>query len=458
MSFDLPASDRPVLFCLHALGASRAEFSTLDARLGDMFETIAIDLPGFGDAPASLGTSVEEMVRHVAGIVAGRAAPRWMLLGHSMGGKIATILAARALAGEPGLFGLAGVVLLAGSPPSPEPMDEERREDMLSWVQGGQHLDEAAARRFIDANVGSPLSERDDALMRADLRRADPRAWAAWLERGSREDWSATVGTLPLPALILAGGADGDLGPDGQRRTNGTVYPGAELEVLDGAGHLLPLERPDEVADAIRRFWNERAGVGPAVPADFAAVIASERVSARTRSILAYRYLACPSGEGASVLSGAQMKTLRALAARVVPQDEPQIDLAERVAAQLAKGAGDGWRLATLPPDLEAYRAGLDALAGLETSSETEQDARLRAVADGSFAPPWGTLKAEQMTGWFEDARTDLVRQWLAHPATMARIGFDGFANGGDGARKQGFDLLGAGEREAWEPAMEAAR
>jgi hypothetical protein len=62
------------------------------------------------------------------------------------------------------------------------------------------------------------------------------------------------------------------------------------------------------------------------------------------------------------------------------------------------------------------------------------------------------------MAVWFEDARTDLVRQWLAHPATMARIGFDGFANGGDGARKQGFERLAAGEREAWEPVMELAR
>jgi hypothetical protein len=62
------------------------------------------------------------------------------------------------------------------------------------------------------------------------------------------------------------------------------------------------------------------------------------------------------------------------------------------------------------------------------------------------------------MKRWFEDLRADLVRLWLAHPAAMARIGFDGFANGGDGPRKQGFERLGAGEREAWEPVMEVAR
>ena len=34
----------------------------------------------------------------------------------------------------------------------------------------------------------------------------------------------------------------------------------------------------------------------------------------------------------------------------------------------------------------------------------------------------------------------------------MAAIDFDGYANGGDGVRKQGFQLLAAGQREAWEP------
>ena len=44
------------------------------------------------------------------------------------------------------------------------------------------------------------------------------------------------------------------------------------------------------------------------------------------------------------------------------------------------------------------------------------------------------------------------MKIYVAHPATLARMGYSGVANGGDGARKQGFVLLGAGEREPWEP------
>lgn len=97
------------------------------------------------------------------------------------------------------------------------------------------------------------------------------------------------------------------------------------------------------------------------------------------------------------------------------------------------------------------------ARAFVEGNVGAPLDPRLDALTAGRFASAAGGPSPELMQGWFEDARTDLVRQWLAHPATMARIGWDAAANGGDGERKQGFDRLAAGEREGWEPAMGAA-
>lgn len=439
---------RPTAFFLHALGASRREFGPLIDRLSGVFDGVALDLPGFGDQPAGAVT-VAQMADHVIAAIRANGASRWILVGHSMGGKIASVVAARALSGEAPVFGLAGVVLLAGSPPSPEPMDEQRRAEMSSWAAAGP-LDATAARAFVDANVGAPLDPDADALMLADLRRASPEAWLAWLGAGSREDFSAAVGVLDLPALILAGGADGDLGPAAQRELNGTVYPRARFGTLDGAGHLLPLERPDDVATAIAAFWRDSAGPGPAVPNDVARVIASDRTSARTRGALARRALADDPSAAPRALSHAQLRTLRAVADRVVPQEPPAIDLALRVDAQLSAGAGDGWRHAALPTDPEAYRLALDALAGFDELSASQQDARLAAIADGRHRS--AAITPEQFTAWFADARVDLVRQWLAHPAIMSRIGYDGFANGGDGARLQGFERLGADEREAWEP------
>ncbi|MEZ0492700.1 alpha/beta fold hydrolase [Kineococcus sp. TBRC 1896] len=242
------------IVCLHALGMSSRSFGPLARELAPDLELLALDLPGFGRAPVDPGTSVAAMATWVRGQVGDRVRGRWLLLGHSMGGKVATAL----VAGLDPADRPAGVVLLAASPPSPEPMAEERRRTMLGWVADGP-LDETAAGEFLDANTGAPLDPALDAAAREDLRRTDPAAWRAWLEHGSREDLSDRVGRLDVPALVLAGGADGDLGPQAQRELNGAVYPAARFVTLDGAGHLLPLERPAEVAAEIRQSFSTGA-------------------------------------------------------------------------------------------------------------------------------------------------------------------------------------------------------
>ncbi|MDB5819381.1 MAG: hypothetical protein JWQ11_3021 [Rhizobacter sp.] len=450
--------NKPTIFLLHALGGSARAWDGVVDLLGDEFDAVAIDLPGFGDATPATGVSVAEVADHVCAIVRGSGATRWLMVGHSMGGKIATVVAARALAGEAGLFGLAGVALFAASPPSPEPMDETRRQSMIGWVAHGQ-LDDAAAREFVDSNVGAPLVPAEDDIAITDLKRASRDGWLAWLERGSREDWTKFVGTLDVPVLVMAAGKDEDLGEKGQRATNLKVYPRARLRVEAGAGHLLPLERTHAVAQAIGTFWREVASLGPVVPTAFARMIASGRVSRRTRAALASRALADDPAYAPRTLTAGQLVTLRAVADRTVPQDGPPIDLAIRIDQQLSRGSGDGWRFSSLPVDEAAYAQALDTLAGFASSTTEQQDATLADMAAGRFdPPPDAPLTADQMQHWFEDARTDLARLWLAHPATMARIGFDGFANGGDAPRKQGFQRIAADEREAWEPPVEVPR
>ncbi|MFB2557077.1 alpha/beta hydrolase [Herbiconiux liangxiaofengii] len=444
-------SDRPTLVYLHALGSSRDAFIEVASRLTSTFDVLGLDLPGFGDEAPRGAATVEEIVEFVVSRIAFASPSRWLLVGHSMGGKIASLVAARALSGEAPVFGLAGVVLLAGSPVSPEPMEEERRQRMIGWAESGPVTGEDA-RTFISANTAGPLPPSADALVVRDLARTDASAWVAWLRRGSEEDWSASVEPLELPALIVSGSDDGDLGPQAQTALNGPLYPRARFEVIEGAAHLLPLEKPDEIAAVIASFWGEVAGVGPAVPRGTAALIASSHTSARTRGILARRSVADDPSYSPQVLTVEAFRTLRAVADRVVPQEGEQIDLAARLDAQLHAGTGDGWRNAGLPADREAYALALEGLHGFEELPADEQDERLRAVADSRWEPPGARLSPSQFADWFEDARADLARHWLAHPASMARVGFDGFATGGDGVRKQGFQLLAAGTREAWEP------
>jgi len=231
----------PTVIFLHALGMSAQSWRLVRERLGDM-PSVAVDLPGFGMANAGGSGDVAAMVEAVQPVVAETG--RCVLVGHSMGGKIATIVAAQAGAA------VRGVVLVAASPPAPEPMDEARRKKMIGWFAGGG-ISPGDAAAFVDANCAAPLPPalRDRAI--ADVRRSRAAAWTGWLEHGSREDWRDRVGSVRRPALIVAGAGDGDLGPAAQRRLNLPHYPAGRIEVVADAAHLIPEEQPDRLAELI---------------------------------------------------------------------------------------------------------------------------------------------------------------------------------------------------------------
>jgi len=139
------------LVFLHALGASAREWEQVIDHLPG-YECVALDLPGFGGAAKAGHADVVTMTDWLADEIRSRQPNPCVLVGHSMGGKIATILAQRSEAGR--LSGLAGVVLMAASPPSPEPIDDERRTTMIDWVkQGPVGIEDA--RDSVDQNIAA---------------------------------------------------------------------------------------------------------------------------------------------------------------------------------------------------------------------------------------------------------------------------------------------------------------
>lgn len=445
---------QPTIFCLHYLGGSAREWSALAEALRDRVRVVPIDLPGFGDNAAVGGYCVAEMADAVTHAVISHAPGSWILAGHSMGAKVAAVIGARARDGAPELTALSGLILIAGSPPSPEPMADEQRAKMLGWFAGDAATERAQAHEYVASNSGPKLSTGSMRLAEDDVLRCNRAAWTAWLESGSREDWAEYVGVLDLPTLLIAGADDENLGPDAQQRLTMPHLSHARLVTLAGAKHLLPMECTDELAALLHEH---AAAIG------YRELIASVRVSEGTRRALESRDGPDDAGYRPSVMTAGALATLRALADAIVPQDaEPHIDIAARIEKQLAAGEGDGWRFAALPADALAYSRGLETIEAMARmrygtafvhATANQRDELLQAIAQDKIGLEMPeNFTPAQMKLWFEDLRADAVRMYLGHPRTLARIGYSGIANGGDGSPKSGFAAVGLGAVESWEP------
>jgi pimeloyl-ACP methyl ester carboxylesterase len=73
-----------------------------------------------------------------------------------------------------------------------------------------------------------------------------------------RKDSRPTLATIDVPVLILVGDEDG-LTPPADSEAMAAALADARLVRVAGSGHLLPLERPDEVAEQLVAFLREVA-------------------------------------------------------------------------------------------------------------------------------------------------------------------------------------------------------
>ncbi|GAB2461741.1 hydrolase [Hymenobacter qilianensis] len=241
----MPSSAAPTFICLHYWAGSGREWAAVAAALAPDYTCLTPDLGGFGGAPAPAGGySVQAYAEAVGAFIREQGLSSYILVGHSMGGKIALAFAAQQPAG------LRGLALLSPSPPSPEPMtDEERLASLHAY--GNPH----AAARTLAHITARPLSEALQTQVIEDNLRTTHAAWDAWLLHGSRENILTQMPLITVPAVVIAGDADAVMSPSLHGlETLPHLPPNTPLEIIGGAGHLLPLEAPQEVAALLREF------------------------------------------------------------------------------------------------------------------------------------------------------------------------------------------------------------
>ncbi|MFK7603098.1 alpha/beta fold hydrolase [Deinococcus sp. SM5_A1] len=227
------------LVLVHGFGASRHIWR----RVLEDVEALAIDLIGFGDAAnlGRAGQTVGEMADALAGTLREAGGGPYRVAAHSMGGKVALLLAAQ----NPEL--VSELFLIAPSPPTPEPMDPEGRAKLRA-----AHGDRDALNAQYHDITRQPIPEQDFAQLVEDGLRARHDAWIAWPDVGSREDISGELDSLKLPITVLFSEDDPAISPDTIRSEVLARFPGARAIPIHGSGHLIPLEKPEAVLSLLQ--------------------------------------------------------------------------------------------------------------------------------------------------------------------------------------------------------------
>jgi pimeloyl-ACP methyl ester carboxylesterase len=231
------------IIALHCWAGAGREYDVLRSLLPADTKLFAPDLPGFGaqPAPAEFNYSVEAYTDWIADYIRQCDATDYTLIGHSMGGKMALALAAR----RP--VGLRRLVLLSPSPPTGEPMSDDDRAAALA-AYGKPEEAEKTFRKI----TRRPLSAALRANVIADNLRCTPPAWAIWLQEGTRENIKSLMPRLAVPCHLLVGAGDAAITPETQQQQTLPLLPaGTPFTLVADAGHLLPLEVPEQVMEVV---------------------------------------------------------------------------------------------------------------------------------------------------------------------------------------------------------------
>lgn len=227
------------LVCLHGINNTGRAFDGLDRALFPGWQIHTPDLPPLAD--------VDLIADHLLALL-----PReFVLLGHSFGGYVALAILARAPQR------VRGLVLINSSDGADSPAMAARRQELAARAEAGGYAELSAAATTI---TYCPDALERPELMEArarDLEAYGPVRYAAHQRAcAKRPDRGTILAAHGGPVLVLAAREDRVISCTDQSAMATRV--GAEFAVVEGAGHMLPVERADLVSRLVGLFLAER--------------------------------------------------------------------------------------------------------------------------------------------------------------------------------------------------------
>ena len=247
------AGEPTTLVFLHLWGGSHRTFAPVIASLASGCAVVSYDHRGWGaarDLPGPYGIS--ELADDALAVIAGLGLSRYVLVGHSMGGKVAQLAASR----RP--EGLAALALIAPAPPRPA-VDAKSAEALTHAFDSRETVSDALRHMLTAQPLPPDLQEQmiDDGLA------GNREAQLAWPLGGITEDITAATKAIEVPVQVLAGRQDRVDPPESLEVNLLPFMPGARMTVLEETGHLSPLEVPEQIAkelDQLTSLIHRREG------------------------------------------------------------------------------------------------------------------------------------------------------------------------------------------------------
>jgi esterase len=251
LAYDAFGDAGPPVVILHGLLGSARNWTGIAKQLATTDRVFALDLRNHGRSPWAKTMSFDDMAGDVAAFIGAHGLGAARLIGHSFGGKVAMRLALiRADL-------VARLVVVDVAPVA-------YGHSFAPFVEALRAVDLEAVQRRADADLQLERAI-GDAAIRGFLLQNLVKADAGFVWRVNLDALAANMPELlgfPAPgdgtaydgpALFIAGARSSYVKAE-HRPLIARLFPRAEHAVIEGAGHWVHADRPEQFLEQVRRF------------------------------------------------------------------------------------------------------------------------------------------------------------------------------------------------------------
>ncbi len=240
---------KPPLVLLHGLSGSGACWSLLARALEAEFDVVMPDARGHGNSSTPLnGYGYEDHARDVVGLIQGLGLDAPVVLGHSMGGMTAAVVASQSA------VALRGVVLADPTFLSPQRQREVHESDVVEQHRQLLSLDREVVLAQARVRHAHRRPELVELIAEARMKTRLP---AFDVLTPPNPEYHRLVSAIDVPILLVIG--DNGVVSLEMARELQSLNPRLQVEQIQDAGHGLQYDQPERFERVVRSFLRSLA-------------------------------------------------------------------------------------------------------------------------------------------------------------------------------------------------------